>query len=109
MRKNHICDAKRRIHPIVAFGGFNGSSIGRYVLDERLLAKVSRIIVCCYPGKYKICGNGSINVQNIVVWLGLDANDLKLLSALVVALFLGIPYWKAKLASKNVKIKEVKE
>ena len=48
-------------------------------------------------------------VQNIVVWLGLDANDLKLLSALVVALFLGIPYWKSKVASKTVKNKEVKE
>ncbi|MGN0522671.1 MAG: ABC transporter permease [Eubacterium sp.] len=48
-------------------------------------------------------------VQNIVVWLGLDANDLKLLSALVVALFLGIPYWKSKIAAKTVKVKEVKE
>ena len=42
-------------------------------------------------------------VQNIVVWLGLDANDLKLLSALVVALFLGIPYWKSKVSSKKAK------
>ena len=48
-------------------------------------------------------------VQNIVVWMGLDANDLKLLSAVLVALFLGLPYWKGKLASKRVKNKEVKE
>ncbi|MBE6719243.1 MAG: ABC transporter permease [Ruminococcaceae bacterium] len=48
-------------------------------------------------------------VQNIVVWMGLDANDLKLLSAVLVALFLGLPYWKGILASKRVKNKEVKE
>ena len=39
-------------------------------------------------------------VQNIVVWLGLDANDLKLLSAIVVAIFLGIPYWQSQARSK---------
>lgn len=47
-------------------------------------------------------------VQNFVVWLGMDANDLKLLSAIVVALFLGVPYWKNKVAEKTVKNKEVK-
>ena len=39
-------------------------------------------------------------VQNIVVWMGLDANDLKLLSALVVAIFLGLPYWQKQAKSK---------
>ncbi len=48
-------------------------------------------------------------VQNIVVWMGLDANDLKLLSAVLVALFLGLPYWKNKLAAKKVKNEEVEE
>ncbi len=33
-------------------------------------------------------------VITVVLKLGLPANDLKLFSALVVALFLGIPYWK---------------
>ena len=42
-------------------------------------------------------------VITFVLWLGLPANDLKLLSALVVALFLGIPYWKSKIAEKRVK------
>lgn len=36
-----------------------------------------------------------------------DPNDLKLFTALVVALFLGIPYWRNKIAAKTVK-KEVK-
>ncbi len=33
-------------------------------------------------------------VIQVVLWLGLDANDLKLLSALVVGIFLAVPYWK---------------
>lgn len=39
----------------------------------------------------------------LVLKLGLNANDLKLLSACVVAVFLGLPYWKAKVAAKHVK------
>ena len=42
-------------------------------------------------------------VITFVLWLGLPANDLKLLSALVVAFFLGIPYWKSKIAENRVK------
>lgn len=45
----------------------------------------------------------------IVLKLGLNANDLKLFSALVVALFLGIPFWKSQFQGKHVKVKEVKE
>ena len=40
-------------------------------------------------------------VIQIVLWLGLNTNLLKLLSALIVAVFLGIPYWKANLASRR--------
>ncbi len=36
-----------------------------------------------------------------VLKLGLQANDLKMLSALIVALFLGIPYWKSKITPKR--------
>ena len=35
-------------------------------------------------------------VIQIVIQMGLDANLLKLLSALVVAVFLAVPYWKSK-------------
>lgn len=35
-------------------------------------------------------------VLQVVLWLGLNANDLKLFSALVVAVFLAVPYWKGK-------------
>ena len=40
-------------------------------------------------------------VLQIVLWLGLNTNLLKLLSALIVAIFLGIPYWKANVAAKR--------
>ena len=40
-------------------------------------------------------------VIQVVLWLGLDTNLLKLLSALVVAVFLAIPYWKAHLAANS--------
>ena len=36
-------------------------------------------------------------VIQVVLWLGLNTNLLKLLSALIVALFLALPYWKGKL------------
>lgn len=45
-------------------------------------------------------------VITLVLKLGLNANDLKLLTALIVALFLGIPYWKGKIAPKAVKPKK---
>ncbi len=40
-------------------------------------------------------------VLQIVLWLGLDTDLLKLLSALVVAVFLAIPYWKANIAANR--------
>lgn len=42
-------------------------------------------------------------VIQVVLWLGLNPNYLKLLSALVVAVFLALPYWKGKYFSKRVK------
>ena len=42
-------------------------------------------------------------VIQIVLKLGLSTDDLKLLSAIVVALFLAVPYWKSNYASKHVK------
>ena len=42
-------------------------------------------------------------VLQVVLWLGLNSNDLKLLSAIVVAVFLAIPYLKGKYFSRPVK------
>ena len=46
---------------------------------------------------------GVIYYIQLVLQMGLNANDLKLFSALVVALFLGVPYWKGQLSAKHVK------
>ncbi len=40
-------------------------------------------------------------VLQIVLQLGLNTNDLKLGSALIVAVFLSVPYWKGKVAHKK--------
>ena len=42
-------------------------------------------------------------VLQVVLWFGLNSNDLKLLSAIVVAVFLAIPYMKRKYFSRPVK------
>ncbi|MCQ2478436.1 MAG: ABC transporter permease [Clostridia bacterium] len=42
-------------------------------------------------------------VLTFVLRLGLNANDLKLFSAIVVALFLGVPYWKNLISQKRYK------
>ncbi len=39
-------------------------------------------------------------VLTLVLRMGLNANDLKLFSAIVVAVFLGVPYWKNKVSGK---------
>ena len=42
-------------------------------------------------------------VIQIVLTLGLNSNDLKMLSAIVVAIFLAVPYWKGKYWNKASK------
>ena len=42
-------------------------------------------------------------VLQTVIWLGIDTDLLKLLSAIVVAIFLATPYWKGKYFSKPMK------
>ena len=39
-------------------------------------------------------------VLQIVIWMGIDTDLLKMLSALIVALFLAFPYWKSKYFTK---------
>jgi putative ABC transport system permease protein len=40
-------------------------------------------------------------VYTFVIWLGLDTDLLKMLSAIVVAIFLAVPYLKAKYCTKR--------
>lgn len=48
-------------------------------------------------------------VMQFVISLGLNTDDLKLLTAAIVAVFLGIPYLKNQYAQKHIKVKEAKE
>ena len=45
-------------------------------------------------------------VMQFVISLGLNTDDLKLLTAAIVAIFLGIPYLKSQYAQKHIKMKE---
>ena len=42
-------------------------------------------------------------VIQVVLWLGLNTDDLKLLTALVVAVFLAMPYWKNRIVTRKLK------
>ncbi len=42
-------------------------------------------------------------VLQVVLWRGMDTDFLKLLSAVIVAIFLAIPYWKAQYFTKPIK------
>ena len=71
--------------------------IGEVVLGKIFKNFALRLFACVVGGIiYYI-------VITIVLRLGLSANDLKLFSALVVAMFLGVPYWKNKVSAKKVK------
>ena len=71
--------------------------IGEVVLGKIFKNFALRLFACVVGGIiYYI-------VITIVLRLGLNENDLKLFSALVVAMFLGVPYWKNKVSAKKVK------
>ena len=42
-------------------------------------------------------------VYQVVIWIGLNTDDMKLITALIVAVFLAIPYWKGRFFSKRAK------
>lgn len=42
-------------------------------------------------------------VYRLVMWCGLKTDDMKLITAVIVAVFLAIPYWKARYFSKPAK------
>ena len=42
-------------------------------------------------------------VYQVVIWLGMNGDDMKLITALIVAVFLAVPYWKARYAETHVK------
>ena len=90
------------------YQGFADVSMGRgaiviglaaVIIGEVVFGKLLRSFAC----KLVAVSLGAIIyyiVIQVVLWLGLNTNDLKMLTALVVALFLAIPFWKDKIASR---------
>lgn len=89
---------------LAEYQGFSDVNMGRgaiviglaaVIIGEVVFGKIFRN----FSLKLFACALGAVIyyiVIQIVLRLGLSTDDLKLLSALVVALFLAVPYWKGK-------------
>ncbi len=94
---------------LVQYQGFADINMGRGAIVIGLAAVIiGEAVVSFLPRNFAIrlagvAVGGIIYyiVYQFVVWLGLDTELLKMLSALVVAVFLAIPYWKNKLIRKR--------
>lgn len=96
---------------LAEYQGFSDVNMGRgaiviglaaVIIGEVVFGKIFRNFAL----KLLACVFGAIIyyiVIQVVLRLGLSTDDLKLLSALVVALFLAIPYWKNRYFAKPVK------
>jgi len=98
---------------LVQYQGFADINMGRgaiviglaaVVIGDAIVSKISRNFAVRLFG-VAIGGIVYWFVYQTVIFLGLDPDLLKLLSAIVVAIFLGVPYWKKKYFSKRRKEK----
>lgn len=93
------------------YQGFADINMGRGAIVIGLAAVViGEAVVSKLPPNFAIRLAGVIVggiiyyvVYQTVIFLGLDAELLKMLSALVVAVFLALPYWRKKFFSKSTK------
>jgi len=93
------------------FQGFSDVNMGRGAIVIGLAAVIIGEVIFGkvfnnFSLKLLACVLGAIIyyvVIQIVLRLGLSTDDLKLLSAVVVALFLAVPYWKGKYFGKSKK------
>lgn len=98
---------------LAQYQGFADVNMGRgaiviglaaVIIGEAIFAHIFRNFAL----KLLAVGIGSILyyfVLQIVIWFGIDTDLLKMLSALVVAVFLAIPYLKGKYFRKSVAVK----
>ena len=100
---------------IAQYQGFADINMGRgaiviglaaVIIGEVLFAKIYRNLAVRLVSAV-VGGILYYIIITFVLRLGLKADDLKLLTALVVAIFLGIPFWKKSLSNSRIK-KEVK-
>jgi len=96
---------------LAQYQGFADVNMGRGAIVIGLAAVIIAEVVFgkifrSFWSKLIGCAFGAIIyyvVIQIVLRMGLSTDDLKLLSALVVALFLALPYWKSRLFVKSAK------
>lgn len=100
---------------LAQYQGFADINMGRgaiviglaaVIIGEAIMSKISKNFAA------KLCGvaiGGVIYflVYQFVIWLGLDTELLKMLSAIVVALFLAVPYWKKRYFSRRKTVSAV--
>ena len=99
------------------YQGFSDISMGRgaiviglaaVIIGDAVISKISQNFAVRLVG---VILGGVIYyfVYQTVIFLGLDADLLKMLSAIVVAIFLAVPYWKKKYFNKSNSAKGVKK
>ena len=100
---------------IAQYQGFADINMGRgaiviglaaVIIGEVLFAKIYRNLAVRLLSAV-VGGILYYIIITLVLRLGLKADDLKLLTAVVVAIFLGIPFWKNSISNSRIK-KEVK-
>ena len=96
---------------LAQYQGFSDINMGRGAIVIGLAAVIIGEVIFSnasinFAVKLSSCVLGAIIyyvVIQFVLKLGLSTDDLKLLTALVVAVFLGVPYWKSQYLSKRVR------
>ncbi|MBQ4574673.1 MAG: ABC transporter permease [Clostridia bacterium] len=93
---------------LAQYQGFSDINMGRgaiviglaaVIIGEAVITRISQNMACRLIGVI-IGGVIYYFVYQTVIFLGLDADLLKMLSAMVVAIFLAVPYWKKKYFTK---------
>ncbi len=96
---------------LAQYQGFADINMGRgaiviglaaIIIGQTIVTRISRNFAVQLVGAV-IGGIAYYLVYTFVIWLGLDTDLLKMLSALVVAVFLAVPYWKKEYFSKKAK------
>ena len=72
------------------------------IIGEAVISKISKNFAVKLAGVI-IGGVIYFFVYQTVIFMGLDADLLKMLSAVVVAIFLALPYWNKKYFQKSRK------
>ena len=72
------------------------------IIGEVLFAKIYRNLAVRFTSAI-VGGILYYVIISLVLRMGLKADDLKLLTALVVAIFLGIPFWKKSIMDSRIK------